>query len=194
MRRTILAVVLTVSPAQAFAEQSERVIPRLEFGIGAGVVVPPHAGGDSAAQGRVGVGITHRFGVEAAIGVSNRQFVVGNRMDLLYTVQGRYALSPIPRRLAGSLTFGGTGVVQRYRRPEYQYRLPNGTEEVSPARSYVQSLPPIVPTAGVAVHYAVTRRIAVRADAQAVFCPYFDAVGTIVSAGVAIPIPSRRSR
>jgi hypothetical protein len=191
MHRTILAVVLSFSPAQAFAEQSERVIPRVEVGLGASAAIHPH-GFDSVsgAQTRVGVGVTQRFGVEAVVGFEGWRFD-SNDLEFVYTLQGRYALSPNPSRLAASVTFGATGIMERYRTQDARYRLPTGAEVFVPARTVVNTLPPVAPTVGVAVHYAVTRRIAVRADAQAVLCPYVDAVGTMVSAGVAIPILGR---
>jgi hypothetical protein len=192
MRRPILAVALAFFPAPAVAQQPERVIPRVEIGLGTGVAVHPHFDSTKVVQTRVGVGITRRFGFEAVVDIAGWRFD-RNNLDLFYTLQGRYALNPNPGRLRTSVTFGVTGTIERLRIQEYRYRRPDGVEGVAPARTYVETFPPIVPTVGVAVHYAVTRRIGVRVDAQAVVCPYFDAVGTLVSAGVAIPIPSLRS-
>ena len=192
MRQTVLAAVLAFSPVPAFAQPPERVIPRVEFGVGMGGAVHPHGDGASAAHGRIGVGITPRFGVETVVYVVDSRFV-GNSLNLSYSVQGRYALSSTTDRLAMSLTFGGSGTWKRYRTQESRFRAPNGVEYVSPPRTFVSAMPPIAPTVGVAIHYAVTRRIAVRLDAQAVFCPFFDAAGPLVSASVVIPIPSRRS-
>ncbi|HEX7779184.1 MAG TPA: hypothetical protein VF424_08110, partial [Vicinamibacterales bacterium] len=169
---------------------AERVIPRVELGLGTGGVFFPHGGGGSIAQPRVGVGITNRFGVEAAVGIAGWQFD-RNDLELVYTIQGRYGLNARPGRLSGAFTFGGSGTFERGRSPEYRYTRPDGREGVIPAYTYVNGLPPILPTVGVTVHYAVTRRIGIRTDAQAVFCPYFDGVGAQVSAGIAIPIPSR---
>lgn len=191
MRQTILAAVLAFSPLPAVAQPLERVIPRVELGLGMSGAVPPHLDGTSAAHARIGVGITPRFGVEAVVYVVDLRSG-GNSLNIYYSVQGRYALSSNSDRLAMSLTFGGSGTWERYRTQESRFRTRDGVEYFSPARTVISSAPPIAPTVGVAIHYAVTRRIAVRLDAQAVFCPYFDAVGTLVSAGVAIPIPSRR--
>jgi hypothetical protein len=117
----------------------------------------------------------------------------GDRLDLFYTLQGRFALRSNSDRLAMSLTFGGSGTWERHRTKESRFRGRGGEEYVFPARTFVSTLPPIAPTVGVAIHYAVTRRIGVRLDAQAVFCPFFDAAGPLVSASVVIPIPSRKS-
>ena len=192
MRQTILAAVLAFSPVPAVAQPSERVVPRVEFGLGMGGAVHPHLDGTSAAHARIGVGITPRFGVETVVYAVDSRFG-GNSPDLYYSVQGRYALSSTTDRLAMSVTFGGSGKRETYRTRESRFRAPNGVEYFSPARTIVSTMPPIAPTVGVAIHYAITRRIAVRLDAQAVVCPYFDAVGTLASASVVIPIPSRRS-
>ena len=190
MRPVILAVVLTFAPGPALAQGAEQVIPRVEIALGTGVLLFPHGGGASVAQGRVAVGITNRFGVEATVGVAGWQFD-SNDLEMLYTIQGRYALSSKPGRLSSAVTFGGSGTFERRRIRESRYTRPDGSEVVRPAYTYVDGLPPIAPTVGITVHYAVTPRIGIRTDAQAIVCPFFDAVGAQVSAAVAIPFPSR---
>ena len=156
----------------------------------AGVPIKRNGGGGSTAQVRVGVGIANRFGVEAAVGIDGWQFD-RNDLELIYTIQGRYGLNSKPGRLSSAITFGVSGTYEQHRTQEYRTTRPDGREVVVPAYMYRDAVLPIVPTVGVAVHYAVTRRVSIRADGQLVVCPYFDAVGAQVSTGVAIPIPSR---
>jgi hypothetical protein len=116
-----------------------------------------------------------------------------DHLDIVYTIQGRYAVGNAGRWL-GSFTFGGSGLIERDRWPEYRYRRPDGTEWVYPARTDVSGFPPLVPTVGVAFQYALTPRLAVRTDVQAVFCPYFDSIGVLSSVGISVPIGGRYSR
>ena len=104
---------------------------------------------------------------------------------------GRYWLTFRPGKLQAAATFGGSGRFERTRTSEFRRTRPDGVEQVFPARTYTSGLPPIAPTVGVAFKYTLTPRVALRADAQAVLCPYFDAIGGMASAGVSIPIGRR---
>jgi hypothetical protein len=191
MRRSILAIILVISPLPALAQQTGPAFPRFDIGIGAGGAVVPHGRRRPAlVQGRVGVGTNGRWGVEGVVAVPDGRFDVDD-FDLFYTIQGRYWLTSSPGKLQAAVTLGGSGEFERTRTSEFRRTRPDGVEQVFPARTYTSGLPPIAPTVGVAFQYALTPRVALRADAQAVLCPYFDAVGGMASAGVSIPIGRR---
>jgi hypothetical protein len=172
MRSNVLAFVLVLSATPALAQPVAPPSPRFSVGVGAGATVVPHRPGGAGVEVGFAAGLTRRFSLETVFDVpsgSDR----GHDILLVYSVQGRYALSPQPRRVAAFVTFGGVGGTERYR---YLSRTATG------------SFAPIAPTAGVAIHYEVTRRVVLRGDVQLVLCPYLDTAGSRTSVSVWFPL------
>jgi hypothetical protein len=195
MRKIILcAAALVVSAGPLFGQApAGPTAPRFDLGGSGAVVIPPH--GETAMgliETRFGARLTRRFGVEVSVGLFPAALSI-DHLDGAYTIQGCYRLRPVDgRRTTIFATFGGSGGFSRHRSREFRYTLSDGTERVYPSRTSSSVSLPIVPTVGVGFQRDVGAHLAVRADVQAVVCPYFDRVGVLVSGGVSIPLGSAR--
>jgi hypothetical protein len=195
MQKAILfATALVISASPLFGQQPAiEKTPRFDVGVGAAAGVAPHGGRvQGLLQGRVGARLSPRFGLEVSADLAPAGLSI-DHFEGAYTIQGRYRL----RSLEGSrttifATFGGSGGFSRYRSPEFRFTSPDGIERVSPRRTYSHVSLPIVPTAGVGFQREVGAHLLVRADAQAIVCPYFDSVGILMSGGVSFPLGSAR--
>jgi len=188
MSRTPLAFVLLLSATPALAQPVAPESPPFSLGLGVAATVVPHRNVRPGLQARLATGLTRRFSLETAFDVLSPSGDPHLQHLFVFSIQGHYALSPHPRRVRAFITFGGWGGTERHRHSEYSYRRHDGTVVVMPARTTVRSWPPILPTGGVAVHYALTRRVTLRGDVQVLLCSRFDGLGSRTSLSAWFPI------
>jgi hypothetical protein len=187
MRRTVLfcGLVLFVIPAPALAQVGDPLQPRVDLGFAFAGGPVPHTNSERFLQPRVGVALTRRFAIEGIVDVRRNRETLWTQdvLRLYYTVQGRRLIGPQTGRVSTAITFGGTGLYDRRR----SYIVSNGVR-IGPWRTRSEFYLPIAPTAGVAVQYVVTPRLAIRGDVQTIICPYFDSIGVVPAVGVSVPI------
>jgi hypothetical protein len=187
MRHIILSCGFAVclSPVTVLAQSTDPSPPRVDLGFAFAGGSIPHEGSEQFLQPRIGVALTPRFGLEGIVDVGRNRETPWSQdvVRLYYTVQGRRLIGPQTGRVSTALTFGGTGLYERRR----SYIVSNG-ERIGLWGTRSEFYLPIAPTFGVAVQYTVAPHLAVRGDVQAIFCPYFDAVGVVPSVGVSVPV------
>jgi hypothetical protein len=103
----------------------------------------------------------HALQLTADIDYESRQFQ--RSVMTVYTVQYRHTFATPNRDVAVFVTIGGAGEFDwtHYLSETYQR---NATTYTTPARTYVDSVPPIIPVFGGGAEYRVSRRVSLRGD------------------------------
>ena len=184
--RTTLTLIAVFAATTVTARQPPPLSDRspVEIGVGVtGVAVtgldfldPEHFG--PAADFRVTLPLTARFSFESNVMVTRETNPFEPRTRGLYTLLIRQRLQRAStERTAVFLTYGGTGSFSHV------------SSDFLAGEPYTEIDPPIASTFGIGIQRAITRHLAVRADAQVLTVLYLP-LGFRVAGGVSIPFGS----
>jgi hypothetical protein len=173
-------------------------MPPLEIGVGlSGVLTTPYEDflSDVAVPtvaARVTIPVSPRFSFDAAVDVGReRTSEHSTRLDALYSFQIKQRLESTTRdSFHAFLTYGVAGYYERRTQEEVRATLPDGEISVTPAFRVSEWEGPAATLFGGGVQFGLSRRAAVRVEAQMVSFIVIP-MGVRLAASLSIPIGGR---
>jgi hypothetical protein len=161
--------------------------PETGMALGCFLVVVPQPNGARAIPSlRMTIPLQPRFALEAFVSAPQREY------DSFYGMYGFQMKQRIVRassdRIEIFATYGTMGTYDHSPARDYVYTSHDGKPYIEHVASRTEVRMPIIALAGIGAQQRVARRLAVRADAQALVYPFYPGVGVLLSVGVSVPI------